>query len=240
MTMQSRHRWQFIAGLATLLVIGALIPAWAENNGKSEGGTGKYANLSALWWQWASAQPAVDVNGTNTHPVLDTIGEYAAVGQEAGIGPGNKFFFLAGAFFAGDVERTVTVPAGKALFFPVINIERDNANDPPTDNTVPQLRAEAKEIIDGVISSKATLDDVKLEIFRTKSPTFDYTVPDANSIYDYFGLVGPQFEGRIKPAAADGYWVYVPPLASGEYTLKFEAVAAGGFSLNVTYFLTIE
>jgi hypothetical protein len=79
------------------------------------------------------------------------------------------------------------------------------------------------------------------EIFRTKSPAFDYTVPDGNSLYDYFDLIGPQFEGRIKPAVADGYWAYIPPLLPGDYILEF-----GGrnppllFELNVTYFLTIE
>lgn len=239
MTIQRTARRQFIGWLATLLVFGVLTPAEADSNGKAQGGAGKYANLSALWWQWTSAQPAVDVDGTNTHPILDATGAYGAVGQENGIGPGNKVFFLTGTF-GGDVARAVTVPPGKALFFPVVNIELDNAFDPPTENTVPQLRALAKAVIDDVISTYATLDDVPLEIFRTKSPTFDYSVPDENSIYDYFGLVGPQFEGRIKPAVADGYWVYVPPLAPGAYTLKFGGVLAGGFSLNVTYSLTIE
>jgi hypothetical protein len=56
----------------------------------------------------------------------------------------------------------------------------------------------------------------------------------------YFGLVGPQFEGRIKPAVADGYWAYIPPLPPGEYLLEFGGATSLGFSLNVTYFLTIE
>jgi hypothetical protein len=235
------HRWRLIVCLTALLAVVALTPVWAQNNGKRQNGNGKYANLTALWWQWVNAQPAVDVDGTNTNPVLDTTGEYAAVGQEDGIGPGNKTFFLAGTF-GGDVMRTVTVPEGKALFFPVINFEADNAVDPPTENTVPQLRALAKAVIDSVTSSYARLDGSPLEIFRTKSPIFDYTVPDENSLYDYFGLVGPQFEGRIKPAVADGYWAYIPPLPPGEYILEFggTGTSSGGFSLNITYRLTIE
>jgi hypothetical protein len=231
--------WRLIACLTALTAVVALTPVWA-NNGKQQGGQGRHANLSALWWQWALAQPAVDVDGTNTNPVLDTTGEFAAVGQENGIGPANKVFFLAGTF-GFDAVRTVTVPAGKALFFPVINFEADNAIDPPTNNTVPQLRAIAKATIDPVDSSFATLDGEPLEIFRTKSPTFDYTVPDENSLYDYFGLVGPQFEGRIRPAVSDGYWVYIPPLPAGEYVLEFGGgISSIGFSVNVTYFLTIE
>ena len=240
MTTKRAHRKPLIACLSTGLVLVALTSAWADGNGKAQAGEGKHANLSALWWQWVSAQPAViDADGINTYPILDSTGKYASVGQEDGIGPGNKVFFLTGTF-GFDVVRTVTVPAGKALFFPILNYEADNAVDPPTNNTVPQLRAIAKAVIDGAISMYATLNGEPLEIFRTKSPTFDYTVPDNNSIYDYFGLVGPQFEGRIKPAVADGYWVYVDPLRRGKYVLKFGVEAVGGFSLNVTYNLTIE
>jgi hypothetical protein len=243
METQRSHRWQLIACLTALVAVVFLTPAWAQNNGKQQHGEGKYAHLTALWWQWVFAQPAVDVDGTNTNPVLDTTGDYATVGQENGIGPGNKFFFLAGGF-GGDFERTVTVPAGKALFFPVVNFQIDNAVAPPTDYKVPQLRTRAKANIDMASSLHATLSNgtllTPLEIFRTESPTFRYTVADENSLYDYFGLVGPQFKGTIKPVVADGYWVYIPPLPSGDYTLEFGGAGAEGFSLNVTYHLTIE
>jgi len=232
------HRWRLIACLTALVTVAALAPVWADN-GKREDGEGKYADLTALWWQWALAQPAVDVDGTNTNPVLDTTGEYAAAGQEDGIGPANKFFFLAGTF-GFDAVRTVTVPEGKALFFPVINNEWDNAVEPPTDYTVPELRAISAASIDSVTSKYARLDGEDLEIFRTKSPTFSYTMPDENSLYEYFGLVGPQFEGTIKPVVSDGYWVHIPPLPPGEYTLQFGGANSSGFSLNVTYNLTIE
>lgn len=240
MTTKRANCWRMIACRTALLAIVALTPAWAQNNGKQQNGEGKYANLTALWWEWVFSQPAIDIDNTNTNPVLDTTGEFAAAGQEGGIGPGNKFFFLAGTF-GFDAVRTVTVPRGKALFFPIVNTEVDNAVDPPTNYTVPQLRALAKASIDPVDSKYARLNGVDLEIFRTKSPTFDYTVPDENSIYDYFGLFGPQFEGRIKPAVADGFWAYIAPLPPGEYILEFGGgVSSAGFSLNVVYFLSIE
>ena len=239
MTTKKSHLWQLIACTTALLVVAALAPAWADN-GKREDGAGKYANLTALWWQWVFAQPTMDVDSTNTNPVLDSTGDYADVGQEDGIGPANKFFFLAGTF-GGDGVRTVTVPHGKALFFPVFNIDVDNAVDPPTDNTVPELRALAAGFIDALSTMYATLDGVPVDLWRVKSPVFDYTVPDEDSIYDYFGLVGPQFEGRINPAVSDGYWGYIPPLPPGEYVLQFGSTANDlGFSLNVTYYLTVE
>ena len=210
----------------------------ADDNGKRQDGEGKYASLTALWWQWVLAQPCVNVDGTNTNPMLDSTGEFAAVGQENGIGPANKYFFLAGTF-GGDATRTVTVPAGKALFFPMINSDEDNANDPPTSYTVPEIRASAKAIIDttDVSSLYARVDDQDVEIVRTKSPTFSYTVPDENSIYDYFGLVGPQFEGTITPAVSDGYWAVIPRLSPGTHVVEFGGTNASG-SISAIYFLT--
>ena len=238
-------------GIALLVAVAGLIalPAAllvADDNGKREDGEGKYANLTALWWEWVYAQPAIDKGGTNTFPLLDSTGAYAAVGQENGIGPGNKYFFLAGTF-GGPATRTVTVPAGKTLFFPVINSELDNlpfvgSDTPPTNYTVPELRAMAKVFIDTAIldSLFATLDGVPLEIFRTKSPTFSYTLPDENNIYNYSGAaVGPPFEGTIKPAVSDGYWSSISPLPPGPHVVKFGATTTSGFSLDVTYNLTV-
>lgn len=82
-----------------------------------------------------------------------------------------------------------------------------------------------------------------MKICRSTSPTFQYTVPDENSIYDYFGLQGAQFEGTIKPAVADGYWAYLPPPLPGDYVLTFHSEGPDGpnkFILDVTYNLTVE
>jgi hypothetical protein len=224
-------------GFGTILAIlciaaATLVPAPAASAAQD------YGSLTARWWQWVYSQPAVDIGGTNTNPLLDPTGEYATAGQENGIGPGDKFFFLTGTF-GGDATRTVTVPYGKALFFPIFNYEADNALDPPTDDGVPELKAIAKAKIDAATELDATFDGDPVKIFRSTSPTFDYTVPDENSIYDYFGLVGPQFEGRIKPAVADGYWAYIPPPSPGKHVLKFHSADNTGFSLNVTYNLTV-
>jgi hypothetical protein len=212
-------------------------PARAQNNGLRQDGEGRYAQLSASWWQWVYSIEAIDVGGTNTNPVLDTTGAYAATGQQDGQGPGNKYFFLAGTF-GSNAERHVTVPRGKTLFFPIYNFEVDNAVAPPTNFTVPELRALAKANIDALQSAFCTLNGGDVDIFRTKMGSFSYTVTDGFSIYDYFGSVGPQFEGTVKPAVADGYWSVIPPLPPGEYLLEFGATAPA-FSLNVVYHLTI-
>ena len=199
-----------------------------------------YGSLTARWWKWVYAQKAVDVGGTNTNPVLDSTGAYANVGQAHGIGPDNKYFFLTGTFGAS-VTRTVTVPKGKALFFPIINASVDNAVDPPTHYGVPKLKALAKASIDTAIVDhlSAAFDGQNVPFFRSTAPTFDYTLPKNHSIYAYFGLFGPQFEGRVKPAVADGYWAFLAPPSAGPHTLTFHAENTQGFNITVVYNLTI-
>src|SRR5262245_47515609 len=109
-----------ITALMIMLCVSLSSPALSDNSGKSE--AGRYSELTALWWQWVFAQPAADIGGTNSNPVLDSTGDFADSGQEDGIGPGGNYFFLAGTF-GGDATRTITIPAGKTLFFPIFNFE---------------------------------------------------------------------------------------------------------------------
>ena len=86
-----------------------------------------YSEWSAAWWQWAYSIP-VGVN-----PILDSTGENAAVGQDGPV------WFLAGNY-GGETVREVSVPAGKALFFPIMNQPWVQfPDDPPY--TIPELRA---------------------------------------------------------------------------------------------------
>jgi hypothetical protein len=226
------------------MLLGALLaaPAHARPNPPTAPENNDFGALTAVWWKWVYDHEAVAVGRTNTFPILDTTGQFAAVGQRNGIGPANKFFFLVGTFpDAGKVTRTVTVPRGKALFFPIINIETDNAVAPPPPRpfTVPQLRQQAKDAIDTATGLAATFDREPVRIFRAVSPVFAYTLPANNSIYDFFELVGPQFEGTVKPAVGDGYWSYIPPPAPGQHVLKFRSANVNDFTLDVTYHLTV-
>jgi hypothetical protein len=224
--------------MATLTLVAAatVVPVTTASAAKD------YGNLTATWWTWTYSRPAIEMGGTNTHPILDSNGAFGAVGQENGIGPANKYFFLTGTF-GEPAERTLTVPRGKTLFFPLINIEVDNAVDPPTNNSVPTLKALAAATIDAVDTDDlfATFDGRDVEFFRSTSPVFDYTVPAEDSIYDWFEQFGPQFEGRIKPAVADGYWAVIPPPAPGEHELVIHSQIGDPpvFVVDVTYHLTV-
>ncbi|HAX80181.1 MAG TPA: hypothetical protein DCY88_31175 [Cyanobacteria bacterium UBA11372] len=134
-----------------------------------------------LWWQYILSIPKDD------NPASDITGEKASIGQSGPV------FFLAGLIPNGPVERTITVPADKYIFFPLINQAVDNtsiANDPndpnffgnlPVDsddsmppvfpddcffinpNNPPSLRSCTASIIDGTSDLFATINGLDLE-----------------------------------------------------------------------------
>src|SRR6059058_3845619 len=69
------------------------------------------SHLATRWWQWALGTPASE------NPLTDTTGQFAAVNQS----PSGRIWFLAGNF-GGTTVRTITVPKGAALFFPIVNV----------------------------------------------------------------------------------------------------------------------
>jgi hypothetical protein len=206
----------------------------AQNNGKQQDGQGKYAELTADWWQWVFSLPV------SQNPLFDETGAKAGNAQ-----PEKKVFFLVGVInTSGTAQRTITVPAGQAMFFPVLNYEADNATIPPTNYTVPQLRNLAAQNEDAITELHVSLDGVSLlgSVSRIKSPVFSYTLPPTDNIYQFFGL---DITGTIKPVVSDpvvsdGYWVYIPPLPSGTtHTLNFGG-SSPGFSLEITYHITVQ
>ena len=67
------------------------------------------SHLATRWWRWALETPASE------NPLTDTTGQFAAVNQSG------RVWFLAGNA-GGTTVRTITVPSGKALFFPIVNV----------------------------------------------------------------------------------------------------------------------
>lgn len=68
---------------------------------------------------------------------------------------------------------------------------------------------------------------------REISPVFDYTLPPANNIAQFFGI---NVSGPVSGAIADGYYVMLKPLQQGEHVINFGGTnPTAGFSLDVTY-----
>ena len=220
------HAWRSILCLTTVLALVAPA-AWADN-GKREDGQGKYAQWTADWWQWALGLP-VSIN-----PLYDETGARADTAQ-----PNPKAFYLAGVFNVSNMaERTIAIPAGTALFGPVLNVENDNIfYDPPV--TVPTLRSDAAAFFENA-TYFLMLDGVSRTdlVARIKSPVFDYVLPEEDNVYQF---AGTDVSGRIKPAVSDGFWFYIPPLAPGTHTLVFGGTLPDfNFSLKITYHITVQ
>jgi len=194
-------------------------PGIAPINSKPYGKS--YSQWAAAWWQWAFSIPA-DVN-----PLLDSTGENADVGQEGPV------WFLAGNF-GGETVREVSVPAGKSLFFPILNQPWvQYPEDPPY--AIPELRAILRPGMDNAtlyceIDRRPVKD---LAGYREESAVFATTVPEENLL----GLPA----GDYEPCVDNGYYLMLNPLTPGRHIIRFMAENADrSFSLDVTYILTVQ
>ena len=161
--------------------------------------------------------------------MVDETGAYASQGQSGSV------WFLAGVFNAtGTAERTVTIPPGKALFFPIVNDVWISTlpTDPTTADTIRPL---IKPVVDAATDLACEIDGVavkNLGQYRTESPLFDVTVP-ANNI---FGLD----PGTYGPSMDEGYYLMVAPLNAGKHSIHFHgSLPTLPFTLDITYHITV-
>jgi hypothetical protein len=186
-----------------------------------------YGDLSAAWWQYIVSIPA------STNPLNDVTG----CGPQQSSGP---ILFLAGSF-VGPVTRTCTVPSGKVILIPIINVECSTLEEAPFHGSnEAELRSCAATFGDaiGVNTLAATIDGMKVKdlgSFRAQSPVFGFTLL-------YGNVLG------AKPgtgfSASDGYWLMLKPLSPGQHVIHFEGACVSGspcdgFSQNVNYNLTV-
>jgi hypothetical protein len=195
-----------------------------------------YGELNASWWQWFFSVRASENPGLATDGAVD-----CSVGQSGDV------WFLAGHFLSGGTfTRSCSIPAGKALFVPLINSWVDNVcNTPPL--TVDQLRALAADFVSPAKNLHASIDGSTILYQRAISPVFSYNLPSTkdNMLYAAFGisLPGPCWPSlHVYPAVADGFYTLLPPLTAGSHSLNFGGSVGSGknaFKLDMTYNLTV-
>jgi len=231
--MNKKHSRKVALGFVTLLlgivagVAQAAGPLPPHSNAFGRG----YAELGAAWLEWALAAPAA------TNPILDPDGSYAAMGQSG------KVWFLAGTS-GGLATRSITVPTGTALFFPIVNSFWVNVPELGDDPWSAEQEAFARSYIAAEVD---TAQNLVLEIDgKSYAVKPEYRVPStvgicdlpADNLFTFFNVPVP---AGPHECVVDGYWALLPPLSSGEHTIRFAGgFASSGFALDVTFNVTVR
>lgn len=195
--------------LALLLALGLTLAAPATGGVAGErGDKPAVRQLSAAWWQWALSIPA------SVNPLGDPTGALCGVGQHG------EVWFLGGTLDGSPADRSCKVPAGTAVFFPVINAECSVIEDPSLQDRA-ALRACAKGFMDLVTTADAEVDGRPVKVVRARSALFAITLPPG----DVLGIVGNPGKSQTpnpSPAVADGFWVFLERLPIGEHSITSE------------------
>ena len=246
MTIQSTlraHAQSFTLAVAILALPLATCPAQAAGRNPNPGVLpidsspyGKsYGDWGAAWWSWALSFPA------DRNPLLDPTGEFGSQGQSGPV------WFLAGTG-GGTVERTLTIPAGKGIFFPMLNVINDYPCPDPDFQPAPGQTLEefltegAVFFVDHATELALEVDGVALRnlfAYRATSGLFIFTGDPSMTVVD------PCITGEPQPAVSDGFWIMLPPLRPGQHTIHFVSKSefpefGFEFGVDVTYHLTVK
>jgi len=159
-----------------------------------------YGQWLAKWWQWSFSIPTANHPRDNYSP------------EKCGINQAGPVWFLADQL-GGREERTCTIPAGKAIFVPLLIGECDYST-PEIKNDADLQRCASEGNNYGVI--EATVDGLKvknLEGYRTQAGFFNITIPQ-NNIYN-------EKPGTYK-AFADGFFLLLEPLKPDTHDLHLK------------------
>jgi len=186
-----------------------------------------FAEWTAKWLQWALSIPK------ENNPANDDSGKNCALDQKGPV------WFLAGTF-GGSATRNCTIPAGKAILFPILNAECSYSEYPKL-KTDSDLRSCAKASADPIGDMAVNIDGINLENlqkYRVQSPLFNITFPASNA----YGI-----KAGTTQSVADGYWIFLNPVPAGNHKIHFKgaiidytSTAIVNFSIDVTYNLTVQ
>jgi hypothetical protein len=187
-----------------------------------------YGEWSAAWWQWAGSIPS------DTNPIGDTTGEFCDLGQSGPV------WFLAGTF-GGTAERTCTIPAGRAILYPLINQVWIDCPPPATDTDLSDaevgwIMATTTAAGDNACQLASTLDTFYSATFGTELPT-----PISSLQVPAVRTQSPM-QGKSGRVISEGYWVMLPPLQVGEHVLTLHGANCDpnpSWDTGVTYHLNV-
>jgi hypothetical protein len=179
-----------------------------------------YAEWTAKWWQWALSIPL------ENNPINHYTDKNCALNQSGPV------WFLAGTA-GGVAERSCTMPAGKAVLFPILN-HGGTLADTPAIKSEQELVSLTKREMDVISDLEVIVDSVKLnglQRYRVQSPIFDVVLSENNL---FGGTPGP------TRGVSDGYWLFLKPLHKGKHKIhSFGSCLAGKIKIGVNYDITI-
>lgn len=152
------------------------------------------------WWQWAFSVPVEE------NPVHDQDGRFCDRGQQGAV------WYLAGGFGTSRIHRTCTIPAGRHLFFPIVNYLVTTR--PDQSSTCEEVRAKVAQDHDQYVHLVVEVDGVRLPDLKSMRIAPDWC-------FDLAGRAGALEPWPFYPIAMDGYWVMLAPLPAGAHRLEF-------------------
>jgi hypothetical protein len=180
-----------------------------------------YQQWAVKWWQWLVSVPKVN------NPAFDFIGESVNVNQTD-----PNVFFLCQTIegVPHSPVRKSTVPAGRAIFMPVMNwISIIGLNG----ETNQELISIANSKMDVVQDLEVEINRIKLmedlKKYRVQTPFFNITLPADN----IFGLPAGQ-----RRSVSDGYWIFFQSLPTNVKLSSFGSCSSGRTRIRVKYDLT--
>lgn len=166
---------------------------------------------SKRWWRWALSFDDED------SPVADRDGRLCAEGQDGPV------WFLAGTYGTARTIRACHVPAGKTLFFPLINYITYEPDD--ADESCASLKRRAADLTPAP-------DALVLEV---NGKRFNGLAAHRQATRRCFHIE----DDDDTLAAGNGFYVAIGPLKKGRYTLNFGGILPG-MSQAVTYTLDVD
>jgi hypothetical protein len=240
-TMFRKKHWQRVVAILAL-VVALVVPA---SVGLAQGNLGNpgvlppnshpygktYVDWSVRWWQWAYSVPISE------NPIFD------GTGADCGVGQSGPVWFLAGTS-GGAATRSCTIPPGKAILFPIINVNADYPC-PPEYNFEPALGQTLEDFLTltaqsymnqpPVTTLEAEVDGVSLQnLFDYRATSHLVTFTGDTSLQAWDVCV----TGTPQSGVSDGYWIMLAPLSAGPHTIHF--LAEGPWNVDVTYHLTVK
>ena len=204
-------------------------PAYADENPwmpadfRLHGKTGN--EWDAVWWKWAFSIPAAD------HPLNQT-GEVDCSAYQTG-----RVWFLVG----GTAARTCTIPKNTYLWFPVLNWVMWRPGDFITDEEGHDLARFYGDATENVVVTVDGVPVPNIEDYRYHSDFFKFKIKEGgifqgdpnNTAYPHL-IPNLMYDG-----VDDGYYMMLKPLPAGEHTIVFSADSTLGFSVSMTYHITV-